>query len=370
MKVLKTSLLLTAIFSGITLSACNSGSSSPSSGPSIQYKTLNYTGTLPAGGTTGLTGIRQQGSSSNVYISGSYAIESVNHGSLYVGPITGGGTYYIYDYPSSTNATTAATNIYSVDNGIGESVVLTGSYTTVESGSYNFGFLYNGPLGNNLVESASWITLDVPSLLNVASTYGTIPHSVMGNFVVGNYQSTANGSNGFIYNIANQSVESVTINHALYTSIYGIWANGGESYTIAGGYTNRLDGVLSVGFIADYESGVGISNVESYYYNNTQNSLLTHFEGITADGKGGYNLAGEGLVVESGESAILGVAFVNVPRNQNGTFGTAAWISAWYPNSASTTADTVYQNYLLGVYTLPNISQLNGYVATIPTSWY
>jgi hypothetical protein len=349
------------------LAACNGGSTNPSVAQ-IQYNTLNYSGTLGSGGATGLTGIRGVANSSDVYITGSYYAESKNNGTLYVGPITGGGTYYVYNYPLSL-----ATNVYSADNGTNGNVILTGSYTTIESGSYNFGFVYNGAVGNNLVES--WITLDAVTALDGGhSSYGTVPHSVMGGVVVGNYETDSVASNGFVYNINSQQYESVSYPGARYTTIYGIWANGGDSYTVTGGYTTANNGILSVGFIADYNSSTGVfSNWTPYYYDNqTSSSILTHFEGITTDGNGGYNLAATGLEVENGESVVVAIAFVNVTRNSSGGFeSNPNWINVpFYPGSNTSTADTVYENYMLGVYTTPGSSALNGYVATIPLSSY
>src|SRR5579863_9634418 len=115
MKFRKLYLILSAL--SATLISCGTGSGSYSGGPGIQYQTLNYTGTLPPGGSTGLTGIRQVGSTSNVYITGSYSANGQNNGTLYVGPILGGGIYYVYNYPSSSTATNAGTNVYSADNG-------------------------------------------------------------------------------------------------------------------------------------------------------------------------------------------------------------------------------------------------------------
>lgn len=47
-----------------------------------------------------MTGIRAVADSSDVYITGNYFADSFSTGTLYVGPITGGGTYYDYVFPS------------------------------------------------------------------------------------------------------------------------------------------------------------------------------------------------------------------------------------------------------------------------------
>lgn len=61
-----------------------------------------------------------------------------------------------------------------------------------------------------------------------------------------------------------------------------------------------------------------------------------------------------------------------MPRDSSGGFNPSqvTWIAVDYPGSSTTTADTVYQNYILGIYVLPGSELTNGYVVTIPTSWY
>jgi hypothetical protein len=361
MRLSKICLVLSAL--STTIISCSTGGGSPNT-VNIQYQTLNYSGTLPTGGSTGLTGIRQVGTTSNVYITGSYSANGQNNGTLYVGPILGGGTYYVYNYPSSSGATNAGTNVYSADNGTGGNVMLVGTYVTSQTGNtHNYGFLYNGPIPDN---GTSWTTLQVPSsLANGQTVNNTIPHSIMGGLVVGNYETPSTAGNGFIYNINTNTYVALTYpgTGVRYTTAYGIWYNGGTSYTIAGGYGQATDQATN-GFIVDYDSATqAFSNWMSYTYNN-QPAAVTHFEGITSDERGGYNLAAAGA--QSGINA----AFVNVQRTASGGLSSGTWINVWYPGSTTTTADTVYKNFLLGVYQMPGITGLSGYVATIPPGWY
>lgn len=340
------------------LISCNGGSTAPS-GSGIGYQTLNYNGSLGSGNSTGLTGIRGIRNSSDVYITGSYAVGG-NNGTLYKGPITGGGDYYTYNYPGSSGS-----NVYSVENGNNNNVLLVGSYITPQfSESHNYGFLYNGPIPD---DGKSWESLVVPSnLANGQQVNNTIPHSIMGELVVGNYLAPSVAGNAFIYNITSKTYSSFSYPDlgVRYTSAYGVWFNGGSSYTITGGFSHEDSGTISYGYVVDYDSVTQtFNNWESYTYNNLPNAV-THFEGITADVNGGYNLAGEGATSD------INIAFVHIERTPSGGFGPATWINAWYPGSTTTTADTVYQNYLLGVYKVPGSSVLNGYVATIPTNSY
>jgi hypothetical protein len=101
--------------------------------------------------------------------------------------------------------------------------------------------------------------------------------------------------------------------------------------------------------------------------NDTTGIYSSHFEGITVDlVKGGYNLPGEGILA----NGTMPVGFVHIARTSTGGFNpVATWIQVTYPGSTTTTADTVYQNNLLGVYK-PGAQALNGYVANIPISLY
>lgn len=140
---------------------------------------------------------------------------------------------------------------------------------------------------------------------------------------MGNYATPLTAGNGFIYNISTKSYQSVSYPGAKYTTLYGIWFNGNNSYTVTGGYSLESSGVLSTGFVADYNLATQkFSNWTTYYYNNDPtSSVLTHFEGITTDGNGGYNLAASGI---NTNPTGIGVAFVNISRTQSGGFESAA----------------------------------------------
>ncbi|MDQ5920014.1 MAG: hypothetical protein QG673_70 [Pseudomonadota bacterium] len=351
----------------LLLSSCNNGSTTPST-QQIQYTTINYPN-AGIGSTTGISGIRQVANSSDVYIAGSYYESgSTNMGTLYKGPILGGGTYYIYNYPSSTGATTNGTTVYSADNSsISGNVQLVGTYTTQESGTGTaFGFFYNGPIPS---ESSAWQSINFPSSqtpgqVTVKNTY---PHSIMNGIVVGNYDADLIAGNAFIYNVNTESYTTLVKLGSVFTSAYGVWWNGGTSYTIAGGYSDESTTQLTNAYIVDYDSSTGaLTNWVTYNYNNKPGSILTHFQGITTDGAGGYNLAAGWE-----NNGILGASFVNVKRTASGSLSAVAtWIDLVYPGSSTTTANTVYQNYCLGIYNQPGIDQTNAYVATIPVSWY
>lgn len=388
------------------LISCNGGSSG-STPASIQYTTMNYHGVLCSGGGscaghTGLTGIRAvNDGTDNVYITGSFAAlgATINNGTLYVGPVNNNttGTYYTFNYPSgSGDQSTSATNVYSAESLPNGNVGLTGSYTLAQyAESHNFGFIYTGPATTDgATNSSNWISINMPSIFSPTGgeINNTIPHSIMGDLVVGNYHTAATKGNPFIYDQISNSFVTFTFGSSAasttarvnpeyaYTTAYGVWHNGGSNYTITGGYGVEANGGCIVtstytckgthGYVVDYDSVTQqFTNWQSYDYNNTS-GIVTHFEGITTDGNGGYNLAGTGL----SSTGTIGVAFVHITRTSSSASSsfnpTATWVGLWYPASTTSTADTVYQNYMLGVYETAGSSLLNGFTATIPTSWY
>jgi len=367
------------------LVACGGGSSSSSSTPgTITYTTVNSS--TPATNSTSLTGIRGVTGSTDVYITGG-AVTSANvwTNQLYKGPINGiGGIYYTLNVPGSNSTT----NAYSVDNWSGSKVSVVGNSTI---NGVSRGFLYQGPVANNngegSVGTAPWYDITYTSTGNptTGTVYASIPHSVMNNIVVGGYQR--GGVTAYVCDITNPATPVCSDMSAAFaslptpplsTSAYGVWWNGGTSYTIAGGYSSAINSDLSStsvtgatkGFIVDYNSSTGAwTHFTSYNYNNdTSGIYVTHFEGITIDpaSKDCYNLAGEGLL----SSGSMNVGLAHVCRTSSGGFTTSpTWVTVSYPNATTTTADTVYQNNILGVY-MPGAQALNGYLATIPTSFY
>ena len=339
----------------LLLAGCGGGSNDQSSAASISYATLNPPGTLPTS-YVGVTGIRGVDNSTDVYITGSLTSNEVVTDQLYMGPILGGGTYYTMNYPSSPNATVTTTTSYSVDNLSHGLVSVTGTYKTVQNDNLQ-GYLYQGPVINN--PTTGW------RALNFSGAQKTNPHSVMGDLVVGGYYTPGDTLvKAFIYQISTGSFTRLKVfDDDISTTAYGVWWNGGSSYTIVGGFAKL--GTLGKGYILDYDTSTGAkTNITIYSYNNSS-TLDTHFEGITLDETGGFNLAATGL-----DSSGSAAAFLQVKRLLTGGYTVdPKWITVKYPNSTTTTSDTVYKNYLLGIYS-PGPAVLNGYVATIPVSLY
>jgi hypothetical protein len=172
----------------------------------------------------------------------------------------------------------------------------------------------------------------------------------MGGLAVGNYD-VDNDKNGyaFLYDIVNKKCTNFKVPDSLTTTLYGIWHNGGDNYTMAGGYTSLKFGKISQAFIVDYNSKTKkASNLKSFSYKNeTVLSIITHFEGITASKNNGYNMPSDWLTVNGEKN---GASFVAVSRNSDGSFGEANWIDIDFPDSSVTSANTVYRNNILGIY--------------------
>lgn len=344
---------------GVSLVTAGCGGDDNGAAPDgIEYETLNY----PEAGddSTFLTGVRGVTDSSDVYISGFYAPAGSTvgiAGLIYKGAVSGGGTWYEFTYPSSSAATVTSTAFYGPDNhGPGE-ISVVGNITTAEAGSSApIGALYQGPLDG----SGSWRTITPPLAT------ATIAHSNMAGLAVGNYETGGGAGPGkaFVYDIDADSYAELVKPGAVSITAYGIWHNGGTSYTIAGGFAEI--GFASA-YLVDWDSATHTaSNWKSYRFKDQPQpiTLLSHFEGITTDGAGGYNLAADSILIESG--VVIDAALVNVQRNQDGSFGDAVWTTVSYPDSTVTSANTVYEADLIGVYQVTGSARSRGYVATVP----
>lgn len=236
---------------------------------------------------------------------------------------------------------------------------IVGSYQYVGSTQFNNGLLYTGPLSGT---GGVWQQINVPNSAVSGTVANTIPHSVMGSIVVGNYNLVVDGTagrlgNAFLYNIA---TDTWTIFDAPFggtdqaTSAYGIWQNDGTSFTIAGGSTD--DG-LNKAFLINYNSLSGSFSDLTYFHDGAP-AGMTHFEGITGTPTG-YNVVG---------IAGTGYAFASIPRNLDGSFGPAEWRGPLsFPDSSMTTGNTVIGDQALGIYTLASSTGvIYAYVATVP----
>src|SRR5215472_4283199 len=310
---------------------------------------------------------------------------------LYQGPLTGAARSVPALTPPFPGFETGTfygpdTNSYNPDTIPAGQVRAVGSYRIFNDDVLNHGMIYLGPVSGR---DGSWTPIDVPA--DGSNTVGgvracppdqpgcfvmdTIAHSTMGDLVVGNYDlNLGNGvsGNAFIYNMSTHQWTLLQLGGSLAsgTTLYGIWQNGGPGspdYTLAGG--TSAHGSSPRGnqraFLMTYNEQTGAFGRPRFYnYGNTP-QLFTHFDGITAV-PGGFNLA----TISSAEKSSM--AFVPVTGRPT-HFGQATW----YPIDVAAsrlcspdgcgmvTANTVYQNQVMGLYLRSGVPRT--YLATVPT---
>jgi hypothetical protein len=358
-----------AIGTSGALSACGGGSSSSTPTlPSIQYFTEPY---MPVG-TTEITGVRGVNNSSDVFLTGinmdNTTSPTTNYGLLYRGPILipdvnnwnkiGPAKTII---TTSGNITSSGLNFYGPDNGsTAGSVVVVGNYDYAND-IYAYGLLYRGDIAGNGV----YTKIDPSSLVLNGNAVDTIAHSNMNGYVVGNYINDIDVfAHAFIMAIGNTPNNPSTYTYfeiprdsttggAVSITAYGIWYNSSlNNFTIAGGFSKTLgDNGLSTGYVVDWNPITNtFTNFTPIYYNNDSGtSKVSHVEGITTDNDGGYYLAVDWA--DTVNNAPQGAAFVQVKRNSSGGFAIPTWTSFAYPGASITSANTVFEKNVLGVYT-------------------
>src|SRR5262249_22781558 len=322
----------------------------------VNYSTFSYPGAATTD-SQGPTGVRGAGGE-DVYVTGIWN-ECSSHGLLYVGPLSGGGnsgSWTVLDYPSSPNITVSGTSLYGPDGLPPGNVRLVGSYTTTETEHMNHGLLYEGPPDNSC-NFVCWQTIDYGGPLPPGEQLrNTIAHSTMGGLVVGNFNTNRDPGSAFVYDIQAASWTRLPKGPlgAKVLTAYGIWYNGGTSYTIAGGWSDphshELDQHI---YLVNWDSATQTaSDWTSYDFDNGDTRvLISHFDGITTDNQGGFYLTGTWV-----GKARVGGFFAHVAQTPQGGFGEAQWTDIEYPSSPRhhvllTTGNTVFENNVLGIFT-------------------
>ena len=236
---------------------------------------------------------------------------------------------------------------------------MVGNYVTAENENSAIGCLYEGPLNG----TGEWTTL-IPSTLTQNYILNTIAHSTHGDLIVGNYDIDLMEGKAFIYDIKKKNYVNIVKDNAKSITAYGVWKNKKNHYTICGGYSD-LDAAsgLDSGYLVDYSrKSQKFSNWRSYSYNNNPaKSIVTHFDGITSDNRGGYNLTG----IWTGPNQTSHFAFfAHVKRNKHDKFKKKAlWEEVSYPNSLVTSGNSVYLKVVIGVYINPDDDTVYGYTS-------
>lgn len=329
-------------------------------------------GELPVEGWQGLT---TAGSPGQYLITGTTTNPSATSetaGLLYQGPLSGqGGAAYVMVMPDPDGQTTDGTTAYSADNLGNGRLRIVGTYS-VTGAPNELGFVFEGTV-DDVGTAANYRPIPRPH----PSATWNIPHSTSGGLVVGNYDSStsggmpAGGGLAYVYDAVNRTylVPSLVYPGSASNTAYGIWHNGGTSYTICGGFANSpINNLLnprvplSQALLVDFDSATGeFSNWKSYTYTPPSGgpSGITHFEGISSVELGVYTLAAT-AATEAGTVA----GFVTVRRNADGSFGEMQWTDLAPPVvGGSAFADSVYGNAVVGID--PSNTGVNAYQATI-----
>jgi hypothetical protein len=295
---------------------------------SITYDNADSVPTLPV---SAWQGVRNGTTPGQYLLTGT----SGANGLLYEGPISGvGGTSYAVNVPGATTSSVYGPNL--LPNG---EVQLVGSFKN-GTGTVN-GFLFQGTTAD-LAQAADYTTIDYPG-----AQY-TYVHSTMDGLAVGNADGPEGNApigtgHAFLYNIALGTLTDIVYPGATTTTAYGIWFNGGTSYTIVGGYSapGESGNGLSHGYMVDYDLATGqYTHWTSFDAPNRAvgQDYITHFEGISSDEKGVYTLVADS--VQTGSANPTQGSWVTVRLNTDGSFGSGQWVKLNYPSVDSTTAIT------------------------------
>jgi len=320
------------------------------------------TGTTILGPNQLVTGVRGW-TGSDVVLTGSDASVDPVTALIYVGPLSPTDSAGIYTLaPAINGRTVTSSTFYGPDTfvfnpSLGKGQIrAVGSYQYAESGDVrNCGMVYEGPPQG----PGGWSMIDIPGeLVGGETVWNLIPHSTMGDLIVGNYDllGVRLSANAFVYHIPTKHWTLFDIPGCTLTTAYGIWQNGIGSthYTIVGG-TRDGHGV-NQGLVIDYDSETHtFSNMKLYSYLD-QPQLVTHFEGIVGT-PNGFNLAG-------GSTGSLAL-FASIEVNPDGSFSDATWVPYSYEGSAITTGNSIYENSLMGIYAVSGQAGVQSYVVPI-----
>lgn len=303
-------------------------------------------------------------------------------------------------FPGVTTAALYGPNTHSVnpDSIPAGQVRAVGSYrsSASPSGVLNHGMIYLGPVSG---PGGSWTSIDVPAdgrdtvggvracpqARHDCSVANTIAHSTMGNLVVGNYDLNPGGGlqpgwglnpdrlgdkasfNAFIYNLTTRKWTLLQLGGSLAskTTVYGIWQNGGPgspNYTLAGG--SSVPGNQQA-FLMNYNEQTGAFGEPAFYSYGNASARFTHFDGITAV-PGGFHL----VAISSDQASSL--AFVPATGGDQPSFGPATWYPIDVAQSplcsggcGKVTGNTVYEDKVMGLYLQDGP---HTYLATVSTA--
>ena len=250
---------------------------------------------------------------------------------------------YIVSYPGSK-----ITSVYG-PNYIGNDIYrFVGTYI-LSSSDIRYGFFFEGKL-SDLENSNNYKTIHN----NATITY---IHSTMGNLLVGNCNNGPLKTSAFLLKINTGETIDIRYPGSLTNTVYGVWYNGVNSYTLCGGYSNidvpitdiyndNIIKPIGSAFIVNYNIVTNtFSNWTSINYPNSTN-VLTHFQGISKLNNS-YQFAADTLNLRINNVG----SWVDINVDLSGNFYVTKWTDIKYPLPGTiTTSNSVANNVIVGLY--------------------
>ena len=329
-------------------------------------------------------------------------------GAVYVGAIdgsstsggSGSGQWINFNVPFDgyTGTSCYGADILSPGTGAGGIgiLALVGTWTKNNQDGNNviLGFYYEGSLDQLEDASAApsqFKTFQAVTRKGDLADY-TYLHSIDGGYAVGNF-STQQGYVGFflnsgadsgsyVYNpITNSQVNAVYNDQYTLHTLFGIWLNKDNTYTVAGGGTTQAllegyveasqnlpgavaqglpqDAAFGRGMLADMDPITGIVNQAKYYnyLNDTSGEVFTHFQGIYYAGNGVYQVPFD--TITSAGKFDIGIAYIK--RQDNGLFSDNA---LWQTFPRTTAGVLTSNDSVAGAASVGALVNVNGSLTT------
>ena len=265
---------------------------------------------------SGWQGIRESGTSSNYLITGT----SDTNGLLYDGPISGGGTGYLVDYPGATS-----TSVYGPDLLANGDIRLVGTYN---NGIVN-GFAFPGHDRRSLKQQRLRDDRLSRREIHVYPQYDGRPRRRQCRWPGGQCSRSARAtrSSTILPTTRSCPTSSIRVRRPRQPTASGTTAARAIRSAAATARLPGQSGATGNAYLVDYNSATDqFTNWASFAYPNGAigQNFVTHFQGISSTEQGVYTLSADSG--QSGSTSPLQGSWVTVRRNTDGSFGPAAWV--------------------------------------------
>lgn len=287
---------------------------------------------------------------------------STNVGVICIAPYQYQATSMSTAFTTMSYPNAATTSLYGPDVISSNLYHFVGTYTN-GSDTNIYPFIYTGDIDStSIADSTNYLTIDINSLFTAPISFA---HSVMNQLCVLNTGDINDGSGGvavsYIYDINDTSFTKITDpSLSLYQTItaYGIYYNGGTSYTIVGGcsadskpivdiYHNGLPIAYGRAFIIDYDSSTKLFSNTTILDISTDIDIFTHIQGISYDSIDDIYLLSMDVVKIS--TSISTGYFVKAVRNSGVNNGFSIINNGITNIGTGFTANSVANNVVVGI---------------------